>query len=441
VPAHSLITTERLLSSLRLLCSQPSHAGQSADLAATAEMVAAMLRSLHMTVAVVPTAAAPVIIGRRNGRTPNTLLLYHHYDVAPPGPWRAWSHEPYQLAERDEALYGRGVAHGKGPFAAHCEAIASLLQAGDELPCGVVFVVEGAALVGSPELDTVIREQRELLASAFCLGSAGDCTAQGRPFCYSGSKGMLQVRLQIRGPAYPLESGLAASVRNPIWRLVAALSCIKGDDEDIKIAHFYDSVEGPTREENILLRRVHLDEGGRLAAWQLNEFLFGISKAALARAEVTLPTCNLLSLVTEPVGDLATLPASASATLEFQLVPNQQPEQLLLLLREHLVARGFEDVLVDAFAGGYPPTRTPPDDPWLAKLALAGALNHDEPLPMLPAGPFNLPLQFFAETLKIPVASVGLAGYTSATRGPDEHIALDALVQHSQLLIELMNRI
>jgi acetylornithine deacetylase/succinyl-diaminopimelate desuccinylase-like protein len=442
VSAQTLITTERLLSSLRLLCGQPSHAGHSADLVATSEIVVSLLRGLQMEVVVVSTPTAPLIIARRNGRSPTTLLLYHHYDVAPPGPWRAWSHEPYQIAERDNALYGRGVAHGKGPFVAHCEAIYSLLQAEGELPCGVVFVVEGSALQGSPGLDMVVREKQDLLAASFCLAVAGDCDAQGRPFCYSGTKGRLQVRLHTHGPAYPLVSGLAASVRNPIWRMVSALASIKGDDEDIKIANFYESVEGPTREENNLLRKISLDEKGRLETWQLKEFMFGMSKAALIRAEVTLPTCNLVSLVTEPGGELPTLPSSASALLEFHLVPNQQPAHVFNLLREHLIARGFEDVVLEPFAGGYPPVRTAPDEPWLDRLATAGApKNAPNPLTILPAGPFTLPLHFFADTLHIPVGVLGLAGYTNATRGPDERIMVDDLLQHSQALIELMSKV
>ncbi|MBC8075292.1 MAG: M20/M25/M40 family metallo-hydrolase, partial [Chloroflexales bacterium] len=68
---------------------------------------------------VAATPGAPVVIGTRAGRSPHTLLLYHHYDTAPTGPWRHWHHDPHMLAERDGALFARGAAAGKGPLAAH----------------------------------------------------------------------------------------------------------------------------------------------------------------------------------------------------------------------------------------------------------------------------------------------------------------------------------
>jgi acetylornithine deacetylase/succinyl-diaminopimelate desuccinylase-like protein len=441
VSAPPLIATDRLRKSLRLLCGQPSHPGQRADLVAASDLVATLLRSLRMQVTVVQTDAAPVVIGRRSGRSPTTLLLYHHYDVAPPGPWRAWSHEPYQLAERDDALYGRGVAHGKGPLVAHIEALHALLQAEGELPCGVVLVVEGAALLGSTGLASAIAERQDLLAADYCLGSAGDRDAQGRPFCYSGSKGMLQARLSVRGLDHPLASGLATSVRNPIWRLISALTHIKGDDEDIKIGGFYDAVEGPTREENIQLRKLSLDEAGRHAAWQTKEFLFGLQGSALLRAEVTLPTCNLSAISSEPTSDLPALPAAASALLEFQLVPSQQPAAILALLREHLSVQGFDDVLVEPLPGGYPPARSTGDRPLAERLSAAGATVYDQPLSVLQLGPFAQPLNLFATALGTPVGAIGLADYTSAVRGPDEHIRLEHLLRHGQILIELMRQL
>ncbi len=92
-----------------------------------------------------------------------TLLLYHHYDVPPAGPWRAWHHDPFQLAERESKLYGRGVADGKGPLAAQLSAISALIAAEGELPCGVIFVVEGEGLIGSPNLGSVVAEHHKLL--------------------------------------------------------------------------------------------------------------------------------------------------------------------------------------------------------------------------------------------------------------------------------------
>lgn len=432
------LPAEKLIHCLRALCAQPSSVGQLDDLRATADLIASMLHSLGMQVRVAGHPGPPVVIGRRAGRSERSLLLYHRFDTPPPGPWATWSHEPYQLAERDGALYGRGVAKGKGPLAAHLQALHALLQTEGELPCGVVIVADGGGLLGSPTIPEAIAAHSELLRAHAILGSIGDRDVHGTPLCYSGSKGLLQVRLNVHGPAYPLPAGTAPAVRNPLWRLTWALASIKGDDEDIRIPGFYDRVEGPTRDENALIRQLRLDEQGRLAAWGASEYLFGMTGASLARAEVTLPTCNLSAVHSEPQSDIPQLPAAAGAVVDFQLVPRQEPAEIASLLRAHLDERGFADVAMAVLPGGFPPTRTDPDSPFIRQIVAAAAAALGSVLPLVPAGPFALPLQPFAAAFDAPVAAVAVARADSSPYGPDEHIPFDDLARHGQLLIELM---
>lgn len=438
VSAPTSIAVDRLIRDLQRLCAQPSSSGQIHELAAAAGLVADMLRQAGLAVKVVQTVGAPVILGRKAGRTPFTLLLYHHYDVAPTGPWRAWFHEPFQLAEREGVIYGRGVAHGKGPLVAHIEALRALLSTEGDLPCGLVVVVEGAGLAGSPQLEEVILQHRDLLRADAGLGSNGERDGQKRPFCYSGAKGLLQVELQASGSTHALPSGLAASVANPAWRLIWALGHLKGEDEDIRINGFYDMVEGPTRNENSALRRAHLDETDRKAAWNLSEFLFGMTGISLVRAEVTLPTCNLSSFKVEPDGQLAGIPTRATARLDFHLVPAQHPDVILGLIQEQLIARSCGDIQLTRLPGGYPPARTSPDHRFIQHLVATGIPIYGEPLTLLPAGPFSQPLALFAKHLQIPIATVGLARNDSAMLAANEHLPLEDLVRHGQLLIELM---
>jgi acetylornithine deacetylase/succinyl-diaminopimelate desuccinylase-like protein len=391
-----------------------------------------------MHVRVIHTPGAPVVLAHLGGRAERTLLLYHHYDTASPGPWREWSHEPLQLAERSGIFYARGVVAGKGPLAAHIQALHSILQADGALPCGVTIVAEGHGMSGSPHLAEVLAAHADFLRADACLASQGERTIQGMPLCYSGTKGHLQVRLHARSGTYPLPSSLSPSLRNPLWRLSWTLTCIKGDDEDIKIAGFYDSVEGPTRAENALLRLVEIDEAARLRAWQRKEFLFGMSGHALVRAEATLPTCNLSAITCDPAGDAARIPASAEATLDFQLVPNQQPEAIFAQLQAHLAERGFADIAVERLPGGYPPAFTPHDAPFISLVSEAGAAVYGAPLSTVPAGPLALPLQMFIERFGLVAASVGIARPDSAIHGPDERVPIDDLSRHAQLLGEVL---
>ncbi|MBX0329805.1 M20/M25/M40 family metallo-hydrolase [Oscillochloris sp. ZM17-4] len=430
--------TEKLAQCLGALCAQPTGTGQLDDLRAGAEVLAAQLRGIGMHVRAVPTAGAPVVVAQLAGRSSRTLLLYHHYDTSPPGPWREWSHEPFQLAERAGALYARGVVAGKGPLAAHIQALHAIQLAEGGLPCGVVIIAEGHGMSGSQHLAEALMEHPDLIRADACLASQGERDGQGAPLCYSGAKGFLQVRLHARGGSYPLPSGMASILRNPLWRIAWALGCIKGDDEDIRIAGFYDSVEGPTRAENAQLRQITIDEAGRLKAWQSSEFLFGMGGAALVRAESTLPTCNLSAITCDPSGDVALIPASATAILDFQLVPNQQPEEILGMLKSHLAESGFSDVALERMPGGYPPAHTPPDTPFVQLVSDAGAAVYGAPLSTVPAGPLTLPLAILAAHLGVPYATVGLNRSDSAVHGPDERVLVDDLARHGLLLGELL---
>ncbi|NJN15294.1 MAG: M20/M25/M40 family metallo-hydrolase [Oscillochloris sp.] len=441
VSAPSTPLINHLIPALRALCERPSVSGHYDDLRMLADRLAVLLRGIGMQVLVVHTTGAPVVLARRKGRSRRTLLLYHRYDTAPPGPWRDWSHEPFRLAEREGALYGRGVADSKGPLATHIAALHWLIADEGDLPCDVLLVGEGDGLIGSPHLASVLAAHPEWLSADLGLAGAGARDQQGLPICYSGSKGLLQVALSVRGSMHPLPSGFAATARNPLWRLLWAISHIKGEDEDIRIPGFYDAVDGPTRDENIALRALKLDEAARLKSWGDGEFLFGMSGVALTRAEVTLPTCNVTMISSEPAGMLHAIPQYASAMLDFQLVPQQKPQAILDLLCQHLLERGFLDIEVKCLPGGYPPTYLPLTSPALKLVAEAGAAVFGAPLQLASAGPFTMPLSLLGGADSLPIITIGMSRPDSAVLGPDEHIGVADLLRHGQLLRQVMQRL
>jgi acetylornithine deacetylase/succinyl-diaminopimelate desuccinylase-like protein len=432
------IPIDVMVEDLGTLCAQPSSTRQRYDLADSARLVATMLRNAGLDARIIQSGGAPAVIGQRAGLNQATLLLYHHYDVAPPGPWHDWSHTPFQLAEREEKLYARGVAHGKGPLVAHLQALQTLLRLEGELPCNVIMVIEGERLIGSPNLRRIVKKHLANWTVDACLSCGGERDANGAPFCYSGSKGLLQVKLTATGARVPLESGLATSLHNPLWRLIWALSSIKGEDEDIRFNGFYDDVDGPERGQREMLRKVKLDEAGRLNSWHIPEFLFGMKGASLLRTEVTLPTCHVSSLVSEPPSEVSSIPTSATALLEFQLVPQQQPDTILELLQRHLASRDFAAVKIERLPGHYPPIVTPMEHPFIQQLTQVGEHIYHTPLSVLPFGTFTQPLHTFAHLLQTPVAALGFARHNSNIYGTNENLPREDLEHHAQFLIELL---
>ena len=86
----------------------------------------------------------------------------------------------------------------------------------------------------------------------------------------------------------------------------------------------------------------------------------------LRRAAVFEPTATINGLNSgyQGPGAKTVLPAAASATIDFRLVPDQTPDEIVPLLRAHLDAQGFPDVEV-RYLAGVKPARTDPDNPFV----------------------------------------------------------------------------
>ena len=143
-------------------------------------------------------------------------------------------------------------------------------------------------------------------------------------------------------------------------------------------------------------------------------------------------------------GDLApnALPAEARARVDFRLVPDQQPQKILELLREHLAASGFGDVEV-TLRTATPPARSSLETP-LARAARRAAVElYDGVEPVRHAViPGSGPLHLIADGLGIAtVMPPGTIRPGSGMHGPDESVLtadyIDAVAYTVRLLVLL----
>jgi acetylornithine deacetylase/succinyl-diaminopimelate desuccinylase-like protein len=410
------------------LCNQPSISSQGLGMQECAALVAELLRSRGIAAQVMETAGYPVVVGEY-GTGERTLLLYNHYDVQPPDPLDQWDSPPFAAVQRDGKLFARGAEDDKGELISRLAAFDAVRAVYGDLPYRVVFLVEGEEEIGSPSLGDFVRTHKDRLAADACVWEGNLTDDEGRFHMELGCRGMVDVELRVRTIKDDAHSGVYSYLPNAAWRLVWALGTLKDQQERILIPGFYDAVRPPTTRQRELLAALPSQEEQEKTQHGITRLAGDLSGQALKEA-VFLPTCTINGLWSgyQGEGSKAIIPAAAGCKLDFRLVPEQDPQQVVRQLRAYLDAQGFQDIELLARPG----TRaavTDPDDPFV-QLALqtARAVYGKEPV-VSPISGGSGPYDIVQEHLHPPIVDVGVAHSGCLVHAPNEHIRIDYWVR------------
>jgi acetylornithine deacetylase/succinyl-diaminopimelate desuccinylase-like protein len=431
VDAAIVQRTDRSLEELARLCAQPSIAAQGLGMEPCAELVRELLSARGFEVQILPTAGFPVVFAERKGRSDRTLLFYNHYDVQPPEPLDLWETPPFEPTIREGKMYARGVSDDKGHILCRLAAIDAILAVDGELPCNVKFLIEGEEEIGSINLAPFIEDHTELLAADACLWEFGYVNQEGVPIQYAGLRGICYVELSIRTASRDVHSGTGGSIfPNAAWRLTWALNTLKTPDEQIRIPGFYDKVVAPTERDLQLLEKIPDPSDDYKQRFGIEGFIKGIEGGLeLKREEIFTPTCTICGLTSgyQGPGSKTVLPSEASAKIDFRLIPNQDPQEVLLQLRNHLNNEGYSDIEI-TFLGGEAPARTDPDDPFLQMVVESAREVYGAPMLIQPMSGGSGPNHAFIHYLKVPVATAGVGYPDSRAHAPNENLVIDNFV-------------
>ncbi len=434
---------DQTVAELRRLVGQPSVSAQNRGITECANLVAEMLSERGYATQIMFTDGYPVVYGEADGtNNERTMLLYLHYDVQPPEPLALWLSPPWELTERKGALYGRGVSDDKGHIITRLAALDALVEATGELPCRVKFVIEGEEEIGSPSIRPFITDNKELLAADACIWEFGGVNMNGNPTVSLGLRGIVFIHLWVETANRDIHSGLGGSVfPNAAWRLIWALNSLKDADDNILIDGFYDDVVPASEEDLELLEKLPDLSENWLKTYGLSNFIKGMAGGVeLRRAAVFDPTCNIAGLTSGYQGDggKTIIPKNATAKLDFRLVPNQTPDDILQKLRAHLDTNGFEDVKFK-MTGGYPPARVDPGSEYVKMVAISAEEVFGLPSLLEPLVGGSGPMAWFVEQFPdMPIVTAG-AGYPGGkVHAPNEHVKIDNLkkaIRHTARII------
>jgi len=407
----------------------PSISAHNVGIREVAGMLVDMLKALGMEAGTVPTKNHPMVFGRRlvSPEKP-TVLLYGHYDVQPPDPLELWESPPFEPTIRNGRIYARGIGDNKGQHFAQLLAIESHLAVHGDLPCNVIFLLEGEEEIGSPHIAEFVREHADKLKADLVVTSDGPLHETGLPVITFGVRGVASFELRAKTASRDVHSGnFGGVVPNAIWKLVHLLSTMKNATGEITIEGLMEPIIPPTRQEREAVAKLPID----LAA----------VKAELGLAELDEPKergyfDRLMFYPTLTIngfhggyggpGSKTVLPCEAMVKCDIRLVEPLTPEYVFEQVAAHVKRHAPDAEFVPL--NGMLPSKTPMDSPFAEPIRRAiVAARRVEPL-LYPTVGGSLPDYVFTKILGLPAFVVPYANADEANHAPNENLKVECFI-------------
>jgi acetylornithine deacetylase/succinyl-diaminopimelate desuccinylase-like protein len=340
------------IETLRRLMRHPSVTRDQEACRTCAEDVAAVMHEAGLEAEVLPAHHNPMVVGKsppQPGRP--TLLIAGHYDVVEPGPREAWTNDPFGAELVGNDLRGRGAVDPKGNLVAGIKAAEAFLKSPGGLPINLKWLVDGDDEHHMGDLGAFVSAHRDLLACDGVLLLDAGFTRDNNSPVHLGTAGSLGVDLKVRTGSKEPYFIWTQLIPDAAFRLTWALASLKGADERVLVKGFYDDVAAPTESEMALMRRYPWRDDGELAFWGIRQFVTGATGVDAIRRLLYEPTCSIHGIEPglERAASDSLVPNQARARVNFHLVPNQDPDDILKKVRAHLDEHDFEDVEVSVF--------------------------------------------------------------------------------------------
>lgn len=421
----------RFLNELLELLRIPSVSARSEhkdDLVRCAEAVKERLLEAGADKAVIyPTPGHPVVYAEKiiDPALP-TVLVYGHYDVQPPDPLELWHSGPFEPVIKDGKIYARGACDDKGQFYMHVKALETMHRT-NTLCTNMKFIIEGEEEVGSPNLATFVKEQKELLKADVILISDTAMLSMEHPSIDIGVRGLSYIEVEVTGPNRDLHSGVyGGAVANPITMLAKMIAACHDENNHITIPGFYDDVVEATPEERELMAAAPFDaeeyrkDLGVPALWGEK----GYTTNERTGIRPTLEVNGIWGGYTGE-GAKTVLPSKAYAKISTRLVPNQSSKVITEKLIAYFQSMAPEGVEVKASEHhGGEPYMTPIDSKGYkaAALAIKDTFGKD-PIPVRGGG--SIPIcALFEQELGIKIVFMGFGLDSDNLHSPNEKFDL-----------------
>ena len=378
-------------------------------------------------VEVCETPGYPIVYGEKIiDESLPTVLVYGHYDVQPPDPLDLWHSPAFEPEIRDGKIYARGAADDKGQMFMHVKAFELMMKSND-LPCNIKFMIEGEEEVGSANLDSFLENNKEKLKADCVLVSDTSMLGNDTPSITTGLRGLSYVQVEVTGPNRDLHSGVyGGGVANPINVLCDMIASLQDENKKITIPGFYDDVIELSTEERSLIAKAPFSLDEYKKALNIEDVQGEEGYSTVERTSVR-PTLDVNGIWGGYTGEGAktVLPSKAYAKISMRLVPNQHPDTITELFKNHFesIAPKSVKVKVTAHHGGFPAV-TPIDSDEYKAASLAMEKTFGK-MPLPSRGGGSIPIvASFEKILGLKTVLMGFGLDSDAIHSPNEHYGI-----------------
>jgi succinyl-diaminopimelate desuccinylase len=328
----------------------------------------------------------PNVIGILPGAKDGQCLMFEgHTDVVTEGDASSWTHPPFEAEVVDGRIYGRGVNDMKGGLVAAIVATKAILDSGVKL--------DGAILIGAlVDEEGEMKGVKDFVARGWGkrVTAAVICEPEDNRLCIE-HKGVMWIKITMTGVM--AHGAMPLTGVNPIHHAVALLREVKAwESEEIRIHGEHHFMGQPSITPTI----------------------------------VQAPECG------EPQNNV--LPARATVTLDFRLLPSQSPEDMESKLKGILTRLKEADPTFDAVyevIDCRPPISVRRDEPLVT--TLDGAYRDTTGKePVYGAVPGSTDGTILFTKAGIPVVTCG-PGDTFIPHHIDEYLDIDQLIDATRL--------
>ena len=448
----------------------PNLASDSANIEKNAEAIEAMLkrRGLQTRLLRVDNAPPAVLAWLPPDPSRRTVTFYAHYDGQPVERYNWTQQDPWKpvlvnkttpgapsVDDPETRIYARSASDDKAAIIGLLTALDAMQAAHRPLSVNVRFLFEGEEEAGSPHLPAILAKYAGDLQSDLWVICDGPMNQDGDPQLLFGSRGVLPVRLTVFGPNRPLHSGHYGNwAPNPITEIAHLIAKLRTTDAEVLIPHFYDSVRALTPAEKAALK-----SAPAIDARLKTELALGRTEGhGPLNERIMAPSLNVDRIEGGGSGPnpANAIPSSATAYIDFRLVPDQTPDVVKRQLEDYLHTLGYfivtqppraaereehEHVVQVVWAAGYPPQRTPIDAPVSQAFISAVRTVTGSHLVLLPTIGGSTPSYAFEQQFRRPVIVLPIANYDNNQHAANENLKLKNLWEGIELYAAVMGKL